>query len=115
MADLQRALADMGFQLHKDVAQDKTFNVRMQTYKFFEKGRSAKGVWVTYHEGTYDDDAAQWASFAPELTVVATVTVSTYAGRSRFDEAKQQEIARVLRDRYGAVLYDPQDGNVVTN
>ena len=114
-ANLDATLAKLGFKLEKVVEPDDTFKVPMRSYWYFEEGSSGRGVWFTFHDGMYDDDVEQWSSAAPGVNIVASAAISTYAGRNRSDLATQQRVSRSLRDQYGAILYDPQEGKPVTD
>ncbi|MBI4451571.1 hypothetical protein HY642_06370 [Candidatus Woesearchaeota archaeon] len=80
----------------------------MRHFEFYDPQRSAAPVGCCYYDKLGD---SQWRDLAE--SVVACATLTTNAGRNEFDLAKQLEVAKHLRDHYGALLYDQQQGRLV--
>ena len=87
--------------------------IRTFTYRFFDDQQSKRGVEIAYHDGLEPDDQRFWTRIAPQTQVTASAKVATYMNRNPFDERTQRETAIAIRDRYGAVLYDPQVGKLL--
>ncbi len=108
---LEPYLLEQGFRLES--TQEFPGWILASTCLLFVEKKSARGVWVTYYDGVDGDDQRLWQSIAPETPIVATATVSTPMGRNWFDIAKQREIAAAIRDRYAALVFDPQVARIV--
>lgn len=78
------------------------------TYMLFVDKKSARGVWLAFYDGVDHHDKNLWEKIAPEESIEATGTISTPMGRNWFDAGKQREIAAAIRDRYDALIFDPQ-------
>jgi len=109
--DLEPFLLERNFQLKR--TQESPGEIVTSTYRFFNEERSKRGVEVVYDDGLEPDDERSWEQIAPQTYIAARVRVSTYLGRNRFDEQLQREIAVGIRDRYNALLYDPQVGKFI--
>ncbi len=114
--DLRSVLERRGFTLDRVLGPDNEFPVKMGYYKFFNERRSNRGVWLVYHDGIYADHGEGWKSIVDDPgAIVATASLSINMGWNTFDEQTQQETARLARDHYRAILYDPQSGKLVTD
>lgn len=90
--------------------------VTMEWYEFYDPVRSKRGVSFVYHDGTYPDHHEDWKETVEDPNAIAASgSLTTTMGRNAFDETKQQEVGRFLRDYYKAVLYDPQSGITITD
>ena len=115
-ADLAETLAQLGFKHERSFPKGNPNDVTMEFYGYFKRGRSKGGVSLTYHDGTYPDHDESWKNIVDKPDeIVATGSLITTMGRNTYDETKQWELGRFLRDYYEAVLYDPQAGRTITD
>ncbi len=114
--DLAKSLSSMGFVLDKTMSANSTFPIEVESYRFFDHYKSKREVRFVYHNGKYQDHAESWQGIVdqPEK-IVATGSVDTYMGRNDFDLKKLHQIARYIRDRFHAILYDPQSGQLIVD
>jgi hypothetical protein len=109
--DLEPFLLERNYQLKR--TQELPGEMATSTYRFFDNERSKRGVEVVYQDSLEPDDQRLWDRIAPQAQVAASAKVSTYMRRSRFDQQFQRETAVALRNRYGALLFDPQMGKLI--
>ncbi len=108
-SDLALTMSTAGFVLYKSTPTDGMLPCRMDWYRFFDEHRSGRGVGLVYHDGIYEDHNSIWQGIIDDpKEIVATADVMTNMGRNGFDLKKQKQTAIFLRDRYHAILYDPQ-------
>jgi len=110
--DLEPFLFERGFQLKPDCEVGEGNDATV--YRLFIENLSAREVHVVYYDRAPSGESV-WHKVAPEANVVATASVTTFMGRNAFDEQLQRQTARDIRNRYYALLYDPQAGRFVHN
>jgi hypothetical protein len=108
---LDALLTERGFVPKTDTAMQDGRALR--AYRYFVPGVCARGVWFSYHGEVCDGDLDLWASLSPSGRIVATATVSTPSERNGFDELVQYLTAKLVRDRYNAIIFDCYDGELV--
>jgi hypothetical protein len=107
---LHDELLDHDFQrMHIYPASDQN-PVTIHYYHRFIPERSARGVWLYYHEGSYPVDLPD-----ENADSAASATITTPFGANDSDRDSQTRIAYQLRDRYQARLFNPQTGHYLTD
>ena len=88
--------------------------VSIHYYHRYIQGSSARGVWLYYHDGQYENDET-FATWTDPRNIHAQATLTTPFGSNDHDRVAQHTLSRLLRDHYHALLLDPQVGRLVDN
>jgi hypothetical protein len=111
--NLGDVLRDMDFELQRTVGPNRDFPMEIQYYSAFRPGLSRRGVWIAYQDGIGSDTAEIWSAIAPGQVIKATAMVSIPWFYNEHDERMHEAAAYRLKETYNALLYDPQEGELL--